>query len=154
MKNNRFSYPAKTVKLFYVIIGILSFGLGIAGTILPLIPTTPLILLSAVSFGKSSQRLHAWCVSTKFYRNNVEKFVTKRSMTIKAKVILLSGISLIMGLSFMIMIIFQTPVFVRIILAVIWVCHMMYFGLKIKTIKIKPDVPVKLCNLINDEVLI
>jgi len=151
MKKNRFLYPVKTVKIFYLICGALSFGLGVAGTILPLIPTTPLILLSAVCFGKCSQRLHSWCVSTKFYRNNVESFTTRRSMTIKSKLILLSGITLIMGFSFMIMIIFQTPVPVRIILAVIWVCHMMYFGLKVKTIRIEPDVPVKLSNRINDE---
>jgi len=152
MKNNRFSIKVKTIKLFYVIIGVLSFGLGVAGTVLPLIPTTPLILLSAVCFGKCSQRLHSWCVSTKFYSNNVENLVTKRSMTVKSKLILLSGITLIMGLSFMIMIIFQTPVPVHIILAVIWVCHMMYFGLKVKAIKTEPEDSVKFTNQINDEI--
>jgi len=126
------------LKIFYIVFGIISFGLGTVGTVIPLIPTTPFILLSAVCFGKSSQRLHAWCVSTKFYHNNVEPFVTNRAMTLKSKVFLLSVITIVMGLSFLIMTIFHVPVPVRIILGVIWLCHVIYFGFRVKTIR-KPN---------------
>jgi len=131
-KEKHISYP---IKLIYTVFGIIFFGLGIIGTVIPLIPTTPLILLSAVCFAKSSQKLHTWCISTNFYRNNAESFITKRSMTIKSKLTLLSVITLIMGLSFITMITFQTPLPIRIILAAIWLCHMIYFGFIIKTIQ-------------------
>jgi len=112
---------------------VLFFGFGALGAVLPLIPTTPLIILAAVCFGKSSQKLHTWCLSTNFYRNNVESFVKRRSMTVKSKVTLLTIITIVMGLSFIVLTIVSAPLVARIILFVIWLCHVLYFGLKVKT---------------------
>ena len=123
------------IKFIYIACGVVFFGLGIAGTVLPLLPTTPLIILAAVCFGKSSQRLHAWCVSTKFYRNNVESFVNKRTMTIKAKLLLLSSVTLVMGMIFMVLTVTGVSMVVRIILSIIWICHVIYFGFAVKTAK-------------------
>jgi len=122
-------------KFFYLILGVLFFGLGAAGTVLPLIPTTPFIVLSAVCFSKSSERLHAWCVSTKFYKNNVDGFVKHRTMTIRAKITLLATVTVVMGLSYIILTALNTPIAARIILAVVWLCHVVYFGIIVKTTK-------------------
>jgi len=102
---------------------------------LPLIPATPLIVLSAVCFGKSSNRLHAWCISTKFYKNNVDNFVKKRAMTIRMKITLLLTITIIMGLSLITMIVFSVSMVAKIVLFVIWLCHIIYFGIIVKTTK-------------------
>ena len=125
----------KYAKFIYIIFGVIFFGLGVIGTVLPLLPTTPLIVLAAVCFGKSSHKLHTWCVSTKFYKNNVDSFVKKRSMTIKSKAILLLTITIVMGLSFVTMTVFSAPMVARIILIVIWLSHMVYFGIITKTTK-------------------
>jgi len=122
-------------KYFYITLGVLLFGFGAAGTVLPLLPTTPFIVLSAVCFSKSSERLHAWCVSTKFYKNNVDGFVKHRTMTVKAKVTLLATVTVVMGLSYVILTVFSTPIAARIILAAVWVCHIVYFGIIVKTTK-------------------
>jgi hypothetical protein len=124
------------LKLVYIACGVVFFGLGIAGTVLPLLPTTPLIILAAVCFGKSSQKLHTWCISTGFYKNNVENFVKKRTMTIKAKLLLLSSVTVVMGLSFAVLTVTNVNVVVRIILLIIWLCHVIYFGFVVKTIKV------------------
>jgi hypothetical protein len=122
-------------KIIYIVCGVVFFGLGILGTVLPLLPTTPLIVLAAVCFGKSSQRLHTWCISTRFYKNTVEGFVNRRTMTVKAKVLLLLSVTLVMGLSFAVLTVAGVNIAVRVILLIIWLCHVVYFGFIVKTLK-------------------
>ena len=128
--SNRAAIPLKPV---YIIFGLIFLILGAIGTALPLIPTTPLVLLAAVCFGKSSNRLNSWLLSTRLYRKTIDGFVRNRSMTIKAKAALLTSITVIMGISYITMTVFDTPVFLRVILAVIWLLHLIYFGFVIKT---------------------
>lgn len=54
--------PAQRFRLFWTVGGVLSLALGIIGIFLPLLPTTPLVLLAAFCFGKGSPRLRAWIV--------------------------------------------------------------------------------------------
>jgi len=120
-------------RYMYILLGVLFFGLGVVGTVLPLLPTTPLVLLAAICFGKSSRRLHTWFLSTRFYRRNVESFVQQRSMTIKSKVVFLTAITAFMGISFAMLHMMSAPVATRVILAVVWLCHVLYFGFKVNT---------------------
>ena len=121
-----------SVRCLYIAIGTLSLALGCVGTVLPLIPTTPLVLMSAVCFSKSSQRLNNWLLSTKFYRKIVNRFVKRREMTMGAKFILLSAITVFMGVSFVLMSVASAPPAARVILAIVWLCHVLYFGFKVK----------------------
>jgi len=122
-------------KCIYIAVGMLSLGLGIAGTALPFIPTTPFVLLTAICFGKSSDKLHNWFLSTRFYRRNLDSFAKGRGMTIRAKIKLLIAVSVFMGISFVVMHIMSAPLAARIVLAVVWLCHVLYFGFKVKTIR-------------------
>ena len=102
---------------------------------MPFIPSTPFFLLTAICFGKSSDRLHDWFISTRFYRRNLESFVQKRAMTIKTKCALLVAVTVFMGFSFAVMLIMSAPLAPRAILAVVWLCHVLYFGFMVKTIR-------------------
>ena len=48
------------VRLFWLVIGLASVGLALLGVVLPLLPTTPFLLVAAFAFARSSKRLSAW----------------------------------------------------------------------------------------------
>lgn len=118
-------------KIFYLIVGILSTALGAVGVVLPILPTTPFLLLAAFCFAQSSERLHRWFLSTKLYEKHLKDFVQTRAMTLKTKLSLMSMASAMMLLGFLMM--GSVPVG-RIVIACVWVFHVYYFVFRIRTI--------------------
>ena len=59
------------MRLVYLTIGFISLGLGIIGIPLPILPTTPFLLLSMACFAKSSKRFETWLYQTKLYQTYV-----------------------------------------------------------------------------------
>ncbi len=121
----------KVKKILYIILGCIGVGLGAVGAVLPLLPAFPFLLLAAFSFAKSSKRLHSWFISTKLYKNNLESYVKGRGMTWKTKIRIMVIVTLTMSVGFIMM--SRIPVG-RIILACVWVFHVLYFVFKVKTI--------------------
>lgn len=118
-------------KIFYLIVGTLSTALGAVGVVLPILPTTPFLLLAAFCFAQSSERLHRWFLSTKLYEKHLKDFVQTRAMTLKTKLSLMSMASAMMLLGFLMM--ENVPVG-RIVIACVWVFHVYYFVFRIRTI--------------------
>lgn len=122
----------KIKKLLLVILGCVSMGLGAVGVVLPILPTVPFLLLAAFCFAKSSRRLHNWFTGTKLYKNNLESYVKGEGMTRKTKIRIMATVTLLMAVGFIMM--DQVPVG-RAVLGCVWVLHILYFTLKVKTIK-------------------
>lgn len=112
--------------------GLASFGLGVLGAVLPLIPTTPFILLAAFCIARSSRRLNMWFRSTKLYKTVFEGLLTRKSMTVAAKLKLLAPVTLLLAVSFALLGSFPIG---RIVVAVIFIGHIVYFGFMVKTEK-------------------
>lgn len=109
--------------------GFFAFGLGFLGAILPLLPTTPFILLAGVCFARSSEKVNTWFKGTKLYKLVFESYAQRRTMTLKAKLMLLGPLTVLLGISFMLLA--SVPV-ARAIIAVVWTAHIVYFGFVVK----------------------
>jgi len=73
------------VKPLWIILGFLAFTLGIIGIFLPVMPTTPFLLLAAYFFSKGSQRLHFWLTQHPWFRDIYQNWQRDRSVPLKAK---------------------------------------------------------------------
>ena len=118
------------MKIFFIILGFVSLGLGCIGIVLPILPTTPLLLLAAFCFAKSSERLNNWFKGTNLYKNNLESFVKGQGMTRKAKLKIMTTVTILMLIGFIAM--ENVPVG-RICMAVVWIVHVIVFSFFIKT---------------------
>ena len=121
-------------KVFFVVLGCLSLGLGALGAVLPLLPAFPFLMLAAFCFAKSSEKLHGWFVSTKLYKKNLESFVQGKGMTVMTKIRIMLTVTFLMIIGFIMM--HAVPVG-RIVLGIVWLFHILYFIFGIKTLKIE-----------------
>jgi uncharacterized membrane protein YbaN (DUF454 family) len=106
-------------------------GLGFIGVILPLLPTTPFLLLASVCFMRGSEKFDQWFKGTRLYKNHLEEFVKNRAMTLKQKMAILLFADGMIAIPFFLL----ESIFVKIALIVIVLIKYYYFIFKIKTIK-------------------
>lgn len=118
-------------KILLVLIGLIFLGIGIAGTVLPVLPGGPFYLVAAFCFTKSSERLDNWFKSTKVYDKYVEGFRQKRGMSRKEKI----RINLIADFFIVLSVFIIDILFVQIVLVALGLYKHYYFIKKIKTIK-------------------
>lgn len=119
-------------RCIFIIIGSISLGLGMLGTMIPFLPTFPFLCVTLVCYGRSSRRLHKWFISSGLYQNHLEPMIHKRAVHLKTKLSLICCFTMVIGIGLFLM----RNIFVgQVILAVVWISHMILFTLRIKTIK-------------------
>lgn len=64
--------PKKTI---LIAVGCICLVLGSIGIVLPILPTVSFFMVTAFCFGKSSERLHNWFISTQMYKKHLQSFV-------------------------------------------------------------------------------
>ncbi len=110
-------------------LGLLFTGIGALGVVLPVLPTTPFLLLASFFFARGSQRFHCWFISTRLYRNHLESFVQHRSMTLKTKWMILLPASGMLCLAILL-----CPVWIgKLVLLGLIIIKYVYFFTQIKT---------------------
>lgn len=104
-------------------------GVGAIGVVLPIVPTTPFLLLAAVLFAKGSRRIHKWFISTKLYQKHIVQVVKNKSMPQKTKVTTISVLTVMFIIGFIL-----CPVWYgRVVIAGVALGHLYYFIFRIKT---------------------
>ena len=121
-------------RIAFVVLGCVSLVLAVIGVVLPILPTVPFLALAAFCFAKSSDRLNNWLINTKFYQNNLADFKAGKGMTVKTKTRILVTVTLIMAVGLIVMLM-KGVIVGSIVLVIVWVGHMYYFGFKVKTIE-------------------
>ena len=121
----------KIKKIIYLFAGFLSLALGFIGIILPVLPSTPFLLLASVCFFRSSEKLDKWFKGTALYKKNLESFVVHRAMTKEQKWKILLFAYFVM----MFPLIFVDQLIVKALIVLVMVFKFYYFMFKVKTMK-------------------
>ena len=122
---------ANIKKFFYIFIGLIAFLLGAIGVVLPVLPTTPFLLVASFCFVRGSEKFDKWFKNTKIYKKHLENFVESRAMTLKQKVSLVLFADIMMLIPF----IMVDNIYMRMTLIVVSLTKLYYFTFKVKTIK-------------------
>ncbi|GEQ09268.1 DUF454 domain-containing protein [Staphylococcus haemolyticus] len=85
----------------YVLIalGIVFTVIAFTGAVLPLLPTTPFLILAAICFTNSSRKFKIWLESTQIYKNYVENLKKYKGYTMKEKIRILISLYIVVGFS-------------------------------------------------------
>ena len=85
------------MRIFLIIVGSVSLVLGILGMFLPLLPTTPFLLLSAAVWVKASPALYQWLLNHKVFGEYIRNFREHRAIPLRVKIISVSLVLLTIG---------------------------------------------------------
>ena len=122
---------ANWVKPLLIAAGSVFVGLGILGIILPVLPTTPFLLLAAACYARSSQRFYCWLLNNRWFGTYIDNYRRKKGMPLKVKLLTVSLMWLTLTLSLVFAVQSLTLRLILIVLALGVSIHI----LRIKTLK-------------------
>lgn len=119
-------------KIIFVIVGFISLLLGIMGTVLPILPTVPFLLLTSYCFARGSNKFEVWFKSSKIYKKYLEDFILNKSMTLKQKIYISTFADIMIAFPLVIL----NNLYIKLFLIIVIIFKYYYFIFKIKTIKV------------------
>ena len=96
-KYSKYLYICHAMRIFLIIVGLVSLVLGILGTFLPMLPTTPFLLLSAAAWVKASPSLYEWLINHRVFGEYIRNFREYRAIPLCVKIISVSLVWLTIG---------------------------------------------------------
>lgn len=85
------------MRIFLIITGCISLALGIMGIFLPMLPTTPFLLLSAAAWVKASPSLYAWLLNHKLFGEYIRNYREHRAIPLRVKIVSVTLVWLTIG---------------------------------------------------------
>ena len=103
MKNATISsvitHRSRAIRICLIITGIFFVSVGTLGIVLPLLPTTPFLVLAAMCFSRSSERFHNWLLNNKWFGAYIKNYREGNGILLRQKVVVLSLLILTIGYS-------------------------------------------------------
>jgi len=81
--------PSSLKKAIFIVAGTISLGLGAVGIFLPILPTTPFLLLSAACYYKGSERMHRWLLNNKLFGSYIRNYKEGKGISQAGKILTL-----------------------------------------------------------------
>ncbi len=122
------------VRVLLIAAGLLFFALGMIGIVLPILPTTPFMLLAAAAFVRSSDKLYRWLLASPFVNRHFHSLLNGAGLTLKQK-LFFTGIAGVMILFSAVVVVHTWPL--RLLLLALWGVQIAYFA----SIKTAPPTP-------------
>ena len=120
----------KIINGICVAMAFVCMGLGILGVVLPVLPTTPLLLAATCMFANGSERFHKWFLSTKLYKKYIESAVKDGTMEKAAKRNMMITLGIVFGVGFCF-----SPIFAKVIIFVVAAIHFYVLIFRIRTVE-------------------
>ncbi|RPH30761.1 MAG: DUF454 family protein [Bacteroidales bacterium] len=77
-------HPSPIIRAFLLLLGILALVLGVIGIFIPLLPTTPFLLLASYSFARSNKKFNDWLLTNRFFGKHLQDYL--KSKTVKREI--------------------------------------------------------------------
>lgn len=100
-------HGSPVVRALFAVAGLMALGLGIAGAFLPVLPTTPLVLLAAACFARSYRPFHEWLIAHRHFGPIVHDWHVHRSVSRRTKLVAISTMAA--SLAFTIVFVLESP---------------------------------------------
>lgn len=92
-------HGSPVVRALFFVAGVAALALGIAGIFLPVLPTTPLVLLAATCFARSYRPFHEWLVGHRLFGPIVREWHEHRSIPYRTKLFAIGMMAVALGIS-------------------------------------------------------
>ena len=120
------------VRYVFLTIGAISFALGTAGIVLPLLPTVPFYMLTLFCLARGSERFHNMFLESSLYQKTVGAYERDKALTLRTKLSILLSVSTIMAIGAYFS---QDMPIALIVMAFVWISHVIAVAFIVKTKK-------------------
>ena len=120
------------VRYIFLTIGAISFVLGTAGIVIPLLPTVPFYMLTLFCLARGSERFHKMFLESSLYQKTVGAYERDKALTLRTKLSILASVTTIMatGAYFS-----QDMPVALIVMGLVWIGHVIALAFIVKTKK-------------------
>ena len=120
------------VRYIFLTIGAISFVLGTAGIVIPLLPTVPFYMLTLFCLARGSERFHNMFLESSLYQKTVGAYERDKALTLRTKLSILLSVSTIMAMGAYFS---QDMPIALIVMAFVWISHVIALVFIVKTKK-------------------